>query len=106
MAFEVAHAGYRNQEESLCFVQLQPSLVEVKQEQNETYAVKVIETTPSPLPLKSKTVQKSKKRKVNPNNVTEKLFLKKKQGEKEAKLFSELEANKLKMKHINSNVNK
>ena len=106
MAFEVAHAGCRNQEESLCFVQLQPPLVEVKQEQNETYAVKVIETTPPPLPLQSKTVQKSKKRKVNPNNVAEKIFLKKKQGGKEAKLFSELEANDLKMKHINSNVNK
>ena len=61
MVFEVAHAGYENQQESLRFVQLQPPPVEVKQEQNEIVdeaaAVEVDETVPS----KSKTAQKSKK---------------------------------------------
>ena len=105
LAFEVAHTGYRNQQESLLFVHLQRSLVEVKQEQNETDLVEVIESTPPTLPLKSKTVQKSKKRKVNANNVAEKILLKKKRGKK-GKLLSELEANNLQMKHINCNVNK
>ena len=34
LAFEVARAGYRNQQESLRFVQLQSSPAEVKQERN------------------------------------------------------------------------
>ena len=61
LPFEVAHAGHRNQQESLHFVQLQSPLVEVKQEQNEIVdgvaAVKVAKTAPS----KSTTTQKSKK---------------------------------------------
>ena len=61
LAFEVAHAGYRKQQESLCFVQLQPPPVEVKQDQNEKVdeaaAVEVVETVPS----KSTAAQKSKK---------------------------------------------
>ena len=64
LAFEVAHAGYQNQKESLRFVQLQ-SPIEVKQEQNEiadeAATVEVVETGPS----KSTSVKKSKKRKVN-----------------------------------------
>ena len=59
LAFEMAHAGYQNQQESLCFVQLQPPVVAVKQKQNEIVdeaVVEVIEITPT-------TVQKVKKEK-------------------------------------------
>ena len=78
LAFEVAFVGYRNQQESLRFVQLQPPLVEVKEEQNEIVdeaaVVEVEETATS----KSTTAQKSKKGKINVNNVVEKILLKKK----------------------------
>ena len=50
--------------------------------------------------------KKSKKRKINANNVAEKILVKKKWDEKKARLLSELETNDLKMKHINSSVNK
>ena len=56
-AFEVAHAGYQNQE-SLHFAHLQLPVVVVKHEQNEIEdkaAAKVVEIT-------STTVQKSKKK--------------------------------------------
>ena len=49
LAFEVAHAGYQNQQESLHLVQLQPPVAAVKQEQNEIVdeaEVKVAEITP------------------------------------------------------------
>ena len=76
LVFEVAHAGYKNQKESLRFVQLKPP-TEVKEEENETVdeapAVAVVEAAPS----KSTTVQKSKKRKINANNAAEKILLKK-----------------------------
>ena len=59
LAFEVAYAGYRNQRESLRFVQLQPPVVAVKQDQNEIVnkaASDVVQMTPT-------TVQKNKKNK-------------------------------------------
>ena len=65
--------GTKTKKESLRFVQLQPP-TEVKQEQNEVATVAVVETAPS----KSTTVQKSKKRKINTNNVAEKILLQKK----------------------------
>ena len=77
LAFEVAHAGYQNQKESLCFVKLQPP-IKVKQEQNEIVdevaAVKVVETAPS----KSTSAKITKKRKVN----TEKMLMKQKKQDK------------------------
>ena len=70
LAFEVAHAGYQNQQESLRLVQLQPPPVEV----DAAAVVEVVETAPS----KSTTAQKSKKRKINAaNSVPEKILLKK-----------------------------
>ena len=69
-AFEVAHAGYQNQE-SLHFAHLQLPVVVVKQEQNEIAdkaAAKVVEIT-------STTVQKSFFKK---NLLAEKILLKKK----------------------------
>ena len=68
--FEVAHAGYQNQE-SLNFAHLQLPVVVVKQEHNEIAdkaAAKVVEIT-------STTVQKSKKK---ANLLAEKILLKKK----------------------------
>ena len=60
LAFEVAHAGYKIQKESLHFLQSQPP-TEVIEEQNkivdEAAMVEVLETALS----KSTTVQKSKK---------------------------------------------
>ena len=71
-AFEVAHAGYQNQE-SLHFAHLQLPVVVVKQEQNEIAdkaAAKVVEIT-------STTVQKSFFKK-KANLLAEKILLKKK----------------------------
>ena len=100
LAFKVAHAGYRSQQQSLRFVHLP-----VMQEQTEIdEVVEVVEaSTPPP-----KTMQKSKKRKIkNADIVAEKNLLKKKKREgKKAKLLSELETNDLHMKRINSNINK
>ena len=63
LAFEVAHAEYKNQRESLHFVQLQPAPAEVKQEQNEIVneaeTVEVVET----VPLKSISAKKKYKKK-------------------------------------------
>ena len=104
LVFEVAYAGYKK--ESLLFVQLQPP-TGIKQKQNEIVdeaaVVAVVEIAP---PSKSTAVQKSKKRKINANNIAENVLLKKKRDEKKAKLLSELEANDFHMKHIKSNVNK
>ena len=69
LAFEVAHTGYRKQQETLRFVQFQLLPVEVTQKQNEIVdeaaAVEVVETVPS----NRTTAQKSKKGKINANNV-------------------------------------
>ena len=35
LAFEIAHVGYQNQQESFFFLQLQPPAIAVKQEQNK-----------------------------------------------------------------------
>ena len=84
LAFEVAYAGYRNQRESLRFVQLQPPVVAVKQEQNEIVnkaASDVVQMTPT-------TVQKNKKIKIkNANTVAEKMLLKNKRNKKKHKTF-------------------
>ena len=75
-AFEVAHAGYQNQE-SLHFAHLQLPVVVVKQEQNEIAdkaAAKVVEIT-------STTVQKSFLKK-KANLLAEKILLKKKHDQK------------------------
>ena len=106
LTFEVAHAGYWNQQESLRFVQLQSLPVEVKQEQNEIVDEEAVVEVTELVPSKSTTLQKTKKRKRNANNVAKKILLKKKQDEKMARLLSELEANDLQMKRISSNVNK
>ena len=74
LAFEVAQSGYKNQRESLCFVQLQPPAVEVKQEQNEILDEAARVDVVEKVPLKLISAKKSKKRKVN----TEKVLLKKK----------------------------
>ena len=61
LAFEVAHAGYQNQQESLCFVQLP-----FKQEQTEIdEMVEVVKTTTTILPVLPAltTTQKSYKKK-------------------------------------------
>ena len=65
LAFEVAHAGYKNQRESLRFVQLQPQLpTEVKQEQKEIVdEVAMVEVVKSAPPSKSTAAQKSIKKK-------------------------------------------
>ena len=61
LAFEVAHAGYKNQRESLHFVQLQPPPAEVKQAQNEIVdeaaTAEVVET----VPLKSISTKKKER---------------------------------------------
>ena len=90
LAFEVAHAGCQNQQQSLRFVQL-PFKKEqtVKQEQTEIDEVVEGVEISTPLP---KTTQKSKKRKIkNADAVTEKVLLKKKKREEnKAKLLSDL----------------
>ena len=76
MAFEVANAGYQNQQENLCFVQLP-----VEQEKIETDELsEAVKCPPPPLCSPSKlTTQKPKKRKIkNSDFVAEKILLKKK----------------------------
>ena len=100
LVFEVAQAGYQNQQQSLSFVQLP-----VKQEQPEIVdeVVEIVETSTPPV----KTMQKSKNRKVkNADNLAENILLKKKRDNKNGKLLSELVTSNLHMKRINSNVNK
>ena len=97
LAFEVAHAGYQNQQENLRFVQLQktPALtVNVKQKPIEE---EIVNDTTATVVIESSKLPKQKKRKV----VTEK-----KHNEKNVKLLNELEVNDLHMKCIKSNVNK
>ena len=52
----MAHAGYLNQQESLHFVQMQPPVVEVKQEQNKIVSKATVEVVKTKLT----TVQKTK----------------------------------------------
>ena len=73
LVFEVAHAGYQNQQENLRFVQLQktPALtVNVKQKPIEE---EIVNDTTATVVIESSKLPKQKKRKV----VTEKILLKK-----------------------------
>lgn len=78
MAFEVAYAGYQNQQESLHFVQFP-----FKQEKTETdEVVEVVECPPQLSCSPSKpTTQKTKKRKIKADIVAENTILKKKKRE-------------------------
>ena len=98
-AFEVAHAGYQNQE-SLHFAHLQLPVVVVKQEQNEIAdkaAAKVVEIT-------STTVQKSFLKKKSKPSCRKNLIEKKSMIKKTRFELNQikLETNDLHMKHINS----
>ena len=100
LAFEVAHAAYQNQQNVIFQLpEQQQPIVKIKQEQIDDKKFEVVEEKIMPPSVKPVKERKNVK--------NDKLLLKKKKEmKKKIRLLSKLEQNDLRMKCLNSNVNK